>query len=106
MLKQIMLGVLLVAMMVPVAFAAGTVVVDANGRVVGPLGHSATIPQGVVFNANNGYGQVINILTGATAPAPNFWLLIPVVTARCPWMSMSGVTRMSTGWRRRARPAR
>ena len=32
--------------------------------------------------------------------------VMPVVTARCPWMSTSGVTRMSTGWRCRARPAR
>jgi hypothetical protein len=42
------------------------------------LSHSTTIPQGLIFNANNGYGQVINILTGPTgAPAPDFWVLVP-----------------------------
>jgi hypothetical protein len=56
---------------------AGTIV-DANGKVVGPLGHSTIIPQGLVFNANNGYGQVRNLFTGPTgAPAPDFWLLVP-----------------------------
>ncbi len=56
-----------------------------------------------------GWASTRRTASAAWSPArvkPNFWSLTPVVTARCPWMSMSGVTRMSTGWRRRARPAR